>query len=452
MDTRSYLHEKLLALRSAENAAQAYLAAIESTLAKVKEVAAEAKRVADRDKERRVQIVTQRGIQGLPFYRFDSSEGQSSLGLEVMKEIGGDRRKRNRAGRVSQAELVSLVNTSSSDESSDEYTSKLKKEEDLPPPEEEDFEDFDSRSEDGRLGKRLQQNTKPQSADYPISKQFNGRSSNSECSMDWSEKKAEWSGATKAGAFDQDQSHAEKLQNHTQRLNTIIMENEMTPQNIQNFNLVEIAAKKNSAKHLQESGPLFGLQIYRQLRVWNGMKPSELLSNQSVTWTPEEDSRLIQLVELFSERRWKQISIYMDAKKPSQCYHRWFRVLSPKRMTTKWDDPMDDVLLGLGTLMFKRPSGKVRWVRVAELFEGRRTDVQCRERFANILDPNLKTNLATENHELAKGLYNKFGRQWAKIAKEVKGSTDNLIKRIVERKAPVSSESISEQDSDTIKK
>ena len=102
---------------------------------------------------------------------------------------------------------------------------------------------------------------------------------------------------------------------------------------------------------------------------------------------------------------------------------------------------MEDVLLALGSLMFKRPSGKVRWVKVAELFEGRRTDVQCRERFVNILDPNLKPSMTNDKQIMAKGLFDKFGRQWAKIAKEVKGSTDNLVKRMVEKNVNIVIES-----------
>jgi Myb-like DNA-binding domain len=444
---RDYLMDKLHALEAAEQSAIDYIAQIDAAMGNVKAMADEARDVADKDKIRRIKHVTQKGIRGLPFYQFDSHVGVSSYGIELMKEIVGSREKQIRARRLSQAaDLVSYVSTSSSDVSFDEYEGRnYKKEEDMPPPEEEDFEDFDSRSEDGVLGKRLQQGRRLKSTDQVAKVSGNDQTSLSDSSIEWKAKKkiVKDNGNThEAAIVDQDQAHAEKLQNHTQRLNSIIKEYGMTPENIQNFNLVEIAAKKNSAKHLQQSGmPIFGCQIYKQLRILNKMRPAEPESGQHIIWTPQQDTKLVQLVELFSERRWKQVSTYMDTKKPAQCYHRWFRVLSPKRDTSKWDDPMEDVLLALGSLMFKRPSGKVRWVKVAELFEGRRTDVQCRERFVNILDPNLKPSMTNDKQIMAKGLFDKFGRQWAKIAKEVKGSTDNLVKRMVEKNVNIVIES-----------
>ena len=64
-----------------------------------------------------------------------------------------------------------------------------------------------------------------------------------------------------------------------------------------------------------------------------------------------------------------------------------------------------------------------------------RTDVQCRERFKNILDPNLKSIYNPqddlENQEIMR-LHQLHGDKWSKIAKHLGNTrTDNYCKRIV---------------------
>ena len=437
-----YLRDKLAALKASEASCSAYIEQLDKCLAELKETAMETEQAVEKNRERRVASIKQRGIKSLPFYKFDNNDGATSLGLQIMQEIGYEYRKRDRNSKLEQGELASNVSTSSSEDSEDDPTpdqTDYRYGDQLPAEDSENFEDFDSFSEEGAIGKRLQKlnigNTCPPKKLFKNSNMKMRSSVKSEDSVQLSHDSQRPSHKHEKVQLDlmEPHEHEDRLQNHNQRLNEIILENEMTVQNIRNFNLVEIAAKKNSVKHLQQVGlPIFGLQIYKQFRIWNRLPPSEI-TRATVSWTPEEDRRLVQLVELFSARRWKQISYYMDGKKPSHCYHRWFRVLCQKRVTSKWDDPKDDVLLGLGSLMFRRSSGKYRWVKVAELFNGRRTDIQCRERFVNILDPSLKAELCGESEKLVKGLYDQFGKQWAKIAKEVKGTTDNLIKRAIEK-------------------
>jgi Lhr-like helicase len=71
------------------------------------------------------------------------------------------------------------------------------------------------------------------------------------------------------------------------------------------------------------------------------------------------------------------------------------------------------------------------WSIICELFNNSRTDLQCRERYCNILDPFLeesKWNEADE-YQLVR-LVNEYGKKWSLISKEFDGKrTDNQCKR-----------------------
>ena len=78
--------------------------------------------------------------------------------------------------------------------------------------------------------------------------------------------------------------------------------------------------------------------------------------------------------------------------------------------------------------------GSIRWIKISKLFNETRTDVQCRERYVNILNPQLK-KLSTVNTEeeylRLVELYVRYGPKWAKISKEMGDRTDNLCKRTI---------------------
>jgi hypothetical protein len=51
----------------------------------------------------------------------------------------------------------------------------------------------------------------------------------------------------------------------------------------------------------------------------------------------------------------------------------------------KWTEE-EDLRLSIGVKVF----GLGNWSQINDIFDGTRTDVQCRERYCNILDPNLE--------------------------------------------------------------
>ncbi|KAJ1630058.1 Homeodomain-like protein, partial [Pavlovales sp. CCMP2436] len=72
--------------------------------------------------------------------------------------------------------------------------------------------------------------------------------------------------------------------------------------------------------------------------------------------------------------------------------------------------------------------GTKKWSQIAAQLNGR-TGKQCRERWHNQLDPEIKKhNWTPEEESMLVEAHRKFGNKWAKIAACLPGRTDNAIK------------------------
>jgi len=94
-----------------------------------------------------------------------------------------------------------------------------------------------------------------------------------------------------------------------------------------------------------------------------------------------------------------------------------------------WTDKEDEAITNLVGII-----GECNWGTIAErMFKEYgikgRTGKQCRERWHNHLDPNVRKDPVTEKEEKAIfELHVKFGKKWAEIARELDRRTDNCIK------------------------
>ncbi|CAL4917881.1 unnamed protein product [Urochloa decumbens] len=89
----------------------------------------------------------------------------------------------------------------------------------------------------------------------------------------------------------------------------------------------------------------------------------------------------------------------------------------------QWIPEEDTMLRGL-----VEQHGKRAWSDIAKEFPGR-IGKQCRERWINHLDPEIKNTAWTEDEELLLVKYHKkFGKKWVKIAKCIPGRSENSIK------------------------
>lgn len=91
-------------------------------------------------------------------------------------------------------------------------------------------------------------------------------------------------------------------------------------------------------------------------------------------FSPCDDDRLRQIVELVGDDDWNLIAQYMQYRNPRQCRERWQNYLCPSLNRSPWTDEEDRLLL-----QKQRELGS-RWVQISTFFHNR-TDAMVKNRF-----------------------------------------------------------------------
>uniref|UniRef100_A0A7S3G4L6 Uncharacterized protein n=1 Tax=Palpitomonas bilix TaxID=652834 RepID=A0A7S3G4L6_9EUKA len=143
------------------------------------------------------------------------------------------------------------------------------------------------------------------------------------------------------------------------------------------------------------------------------------------SWTKNEDEKLKAAVHLYGDDNWQEVASYVGTKMGHQCMHRWGKSVDPSIRKGTWRQTEDICLLaaveGWGR----------NWAKVAEHVQGR-TDVQCRERFVNVLDPSLNRQpWSSQEDDLLLQIIKRVGvGNWSVIAQQMDGTrTDNQCLR-----------------------
>jgi hypothetical protein len=169
-----------------------------------------------------------------------------------------------------------------------------------------------------------------------------------------------------------------------------------------------------------------------------------------VRWSDHEDQVLSRAVEQYGENNFRHISeqIFHGSRTEVQCKNRWKKVsfemmlealhgivfvmisldvptmqaLQPGLVKGRWTKEEDDIITALVS------SGNDKWSEIAKRLPGRIGE-QIKERWINVLDPDVKKGIWTEAEmKILRDSQRELGNKWSEIAKRIPGRNENSVK------------------------
>ena len=143
-------------------------------------------------------------------------------------------------------------------------------------------------------------------------------------------------------------------------------------------------------------------------------------------WTSGEDASLRLAIGTTDSPAWNLIANALFAgpngRTSADCRRRWETVLSKGLVKGAFTEEEDKIIIEC------MREGGLRWMQIAERIPGR-IGKQCRERWTNHLDPNLKKGGWTrEEDAILVEAQQRFGNAWTKIAELLPGRAESAVK------------------------
>lgn len=167
--------------------------------------------------------------------------------------------------------------------------------------------------------------------------------------------------------------------------------------------------------------------------------PSKLRKPRSVVnkkWTQEEDDRLRDIINVAGAKNWKRVASELGNNRTDvQCLHRWRKVIAPGLIKGPWTKEEDDMILKL--VGEEQDPRNIRWSNIASHLQGR-IGKQCRERYLNYLQKNLRKDSWTEREDMILfEIHRIIGNKWSELTRVLPGRSENSIKNRYNSKTKV---------------